>query len=133
MSRIGYILSHPTEACRVFWRALTGGESLQNPIEREEVRLRTLRIAIGLYHTKYGRFPAILRDLCENNYDDPEWRVPFIPWSGEDTFRDTFGYRYEYEALEGRCQVVSPGLERAKRRAAKLGAARKGGSTSSDG
>src|SRR5688572_3480494 len=113
MSRIGNILSHSIEACGVFWRAFTGRESSEDLIEREEVRLRTLRIAIGLYHAKYGRFPAILRDLCDNNYDDPEWGGPFIPWSGEDTFRDSFGYRYEYEAVAGRSRVVSLGLERA--------------------
>ena len=85
------------------------------------MRLRTLRIAIALYHAKYGRFPAILRDLCDNNYDDPDWGGPFIPWSGEDTFRDSFGYRYEYEAAVGRSKVVSLGLERAKSRAAEAG------------
>jgi hypothetical protein len=110
------------QASRIFWRALTRGESPKDPIAQEELRLRTLRIAIGLYKIKYGRFPAILRDLCDNNYDDPEWRSPFIPWSGEDTFRDSFGYRYEYEASAERSTVVSPGLERAKRRAARLGA-----------
>jgi len=46
---------------------------------------------------------------------------PFIPWSGEDTFRDSFGYRYEYEAAVGRSKVVSLGLERAKSRAAEAG------------
>ena len=114
MSRIGYILSHPIEACGKFWRAFTGRESNEDLIEREEVRLRTLRIAIALYHAKYGRFPAILRDLCDNNYDDLDWGGPFIPWSGEDTFRDSFGYRYEYEAAVGRSKVVSLGLEREK-------------------
>jgi len=117
MSRISYVLSHPIEACGKLWRAFTGRESNEDLIEREELRLRTLRIAIALYHAKYGRFPAILRDLCDNNYDDPEWRGPFIPWSGEDTFRDGFGYRYEYEVVPGRSSVVSLGLERAKRRA----------------
>ena len=118
MSRIGYILSHPIEACGKYWRAFAGRESNDDLIEREEARLRTLRIAIALYHAKYGRFPAILRDLCDNNYDDPEWTDSFIPWNGEDTFRDSFGYRYEYEAAAGRSRVVSPGLERAKRPAA---------------
>jgi hypothetical protein len=127
MSRIGYILSHPIEACGAFWRAFTGRESNEDLIKREEVRLRTLRIAIGLYHAKYGRFPAILRDLCDNNYDDPEWGGPFIPWSGEDTFRDSFGYRYEYEAVAERSRVVSLGLERAKKRAAEPGAPPNGG------
>src|SRR5436190_3144051 len=126
MPRTGYILSHPIKACRIFWRAFTGRESHEDLIEREEVRLRTLRVAIGLYHAKYGKFPAILRDLCDNNYDDPDWRGPFIPWSGEDTFRDSFGYRYEYEAVAGRSRVVSSGLERAKKRAAELGASPNG-------
>src|SRR5258706_356517 len=66
MSRIGYILSHPIEAWGVFWREFTGRKSNEDLIEREEVRLRTLRVAIGLYHAKYGSFPAILRDLCDN-------------------------------------------------------------------
>lgn len=127
MARIGYILAHPIEACRNFWRAFIGRESHKDVIEREEVRLQALRFAIALYKAKCGRFPAILRDLCDNNYDDPEWGGPFIPWSGEDTFRDTFGYRYEYEVQEGRSQVISPGLERAKRRAAELGALPNGG------
>jgi len=96
----------------MFWRSLTGRQSKEDLAEREMVRLRTLRIAIGLYHAKYGRFPAMLRDLCENNYDDPDWGGPFIPWSGEDTFRDSFGYRYEYETSVGRSKVLSPGLER---------------------
>jgi hypothetical protein len=140
MSRIGSILSHRIEVCGKFWRAFTGRESNQDLIEREEVRLQTLRVAIGLYHAKYGRFPEILRDLCDNNYDDPEWDGPFITWSGEDTFRDSFGYRYEYEAVPGRSRVVSPGLERAKGRAAELGASptgdparRAGGSGVSEG
>ena len=92
----------------------------ENLIEREEVRLQALRFAIALYKAKYGRFPAILRDLCDNNYSDPDWGGPFITWSGEDTFRDTFGYRYEYEVQNGRFRVESLGLERAKRRAAEL-------------
>src|SRR5205085_9384708 len=118
MSRIGHILSHPLKACGKWWRAYTGKESNEDLIEIEEVRLRCLRFAIALYKAKHGRFPAILRDLCDNNYDDPEWGGPFIPWSGEDTFRDNFGYRYEYEAVTGGSRVVSPGLERAKKRAA---------------
>ncbi len=81
-----------------------------------------MRVAIGLYHAKYDRFPAILRDLCDNNYDDPEWGGPLVRWSGEDTFRDSFGYRYEYEVAPGRSKVVSRGLERAKSRAAEPGA-----------
>ncbi len=133
MSQIGYILSHPLKACGKWWRAYTGRESNEDLIEREEVRLRCLRFAIALYKEKYGRFPAILRDLCDNNYEDPEWGGPFIPWSGEDTFRDSFGYRYEYEAMPVRSRVVSIGLERARRRAAELGASPNGGpATSSD-
>ena len=126
MSRIGYLLSHPIGACE-WWRALTGRESNEDLIELEEVRLRTLRAAIALYHAKYGRFPAILRDLCDNNYDDPEWGAPFIPWSGEDTFRDSFGYKYDYEAAAGRSRVVSLGLQRAKSRAAEPDAPPNGG------
>jgi hypothetical protein len=82
------------------------------------VRLAALRTAIALYHAKYARFPAILRDLCDNNYDDPEWFGPFIPWSGQDTFRDSFGYLYEYDVAPERSRVMSPGLERAKSQAA---------------
>src|SRR5689334_22722757 len=93
-----------------WWRALIGRESNEDLIELEEVRLRTLRVAVALYHAKFGRFPAILRDLCDNNYGDPEWAGPFIPWSGENTFRDSFGYKYEYEAAAGRSKVISVGL-----------------------
>ena len=96
-------------------------------MELEEVRLTALVTAIFLYHAKYSRYPAVLRDLCDNNYDDPEWGGPFIPWDGEDTFRDNFGYPYEYEAATGRAR--SPGLQRAKRRAAEPGAAPNGGPT----
>jgi hypothetical protein len=127
MSRIGYNLSRAIGASGKWWRAFTGRESNEDLIELEEVRLRTLRTAIALYHAKYGRFPAILRDLCDNNYDDPECGGPFIPWSGEDTFRDTFGYKYEYEAVTGRATTVSPGLERAKSCAAEPGAPPNGG------
>jgi hypothetical protein len=117
MSRIGYMLSHPVEACGKVWRAYTGRESDEDLTQREELRLHCLRFAIALYKAKYDRFPVILRDLCDNNYDDPEWGGPFIPWSGEDTFRDSFGYRYEYEVSAVRARVVSPGLERARSRA----------------
>ena len=117
MSRIGHMLSHPVEACGKAWRAYTGRESNEDLIEREEVRLQSLRFAIALYKAKYGRFPAILRDLCDNNYGDPEWGGPFIPWSGEDTFRDSFGYRYEYGVSAVRARVISRGLERARSRA----------------
>ncbi len=127
MSRVGHIFSHALKACGKWWRAYTGRESNEDLIEREEVRLHCLRFAIGLYKAKYGRFPAILRDLCDNNYDDPEWSGPFIPWSGEDTFRDSFGYRYEYAVSAERASVVSLGLERAKGRAAELGASPNGG------
>ena len=115
---MGYIFSHPVEASRVFWRALTGRETLEDRIKEEEARMRVLRTAIALYKLKYGRFPATLRDLCDNNYGDPEWGGPFIPWSGEDTFRNGFGYRYRYATVEGRSELVSPGLETAKRRLA---------------
>ena len=118
MSRISHILSHPLKACGKWWRAYTGRESNEDLTEREEMRLHCLRFAIALYKAKYGRFPAILRDLCDNNYDDPEWGGPFIPWSGEDTFRDSFGYRYEYEVSAERAKVFSPGLERATSHAA---------------
>lgn len=121
MSRIGYIVSHPIEASRIFWRALTGNETLEDRIKEEEARIRILRAAVGLYYLKYGRFPATLRDLCENNYGDPEWDGPFISWSGEDTFRDSFGYRYKYAVGEGRSEVVSPGLETAKTRLGEQG------------
>ena len=127
MFRVGHILSHPLKACGKWWRAYTGRESNEDLIEREGVRLHCLRFAVALYKAKYGRFPAILRDLCDNNYEDPEWGGPFIPWSGEDTFRDSFGYRYEYEVSAERARVVSIGLERANSRAAEPGAAPNGG------
>ena len=123
MSRIGYIVSHPIEAGRIFWRALTGRETLEDRIKEEEARLQVLRTAIGLYHLKYGRFPAVLRDLCDNNYGDPDWGGPFIPWSGKDTFQDSYGYPYKYVASEGHSEVVSLGLDLAKRCLAEQGAA----------
>jgi hypothetical protein len=118
MSRIGYIFSHPIEASRTFWRALIGRETLDDRINDEEAKMRALRTAIGLYHLKYGRLPAALRDLCDNNYGDPDWDGPFIRWSGEDTFWDTFGYPYKYTVSDGRSELISPGLETAKRCAA---------------
>jgi hypothetical protein len=127
MSRISYILSHPIQAGGKFWRAFTGNESKEDLIDREGVRLQCLRFAIALYKEKYGRFPAILRDLCDNNYEDPEWGGPFIPWNGEDTFRDSFGYRYEYEVSVERARVVSLGLERAKTQTAEPGTPPNGG------
>jgi hypothetical protein len=114
MSRIGYILSHPVEAVRTFWRAFTGTERLADRITNEETRLRALKTAIGLYHLSLGRFPETLEDLCHNNHNDSEWSGPFISWDGEDTFQDTFGYPYRYAVAEGRCDLVSPGLETAK-------------------
>jgi hypothetical protein len=127
MSPIGHILCHPLRACGKWWRAYTGNESNEDLVEREEVRLRCLRFALALYKANYARFPAILRDLCDNNYEDPEWGGPFIPCSGEDTFRDSFGYSYEYEVSGGSARVVSLGLERTKSRAAGPSAPPNGG------
>ena len=123
MSRIGYILSHPVEAGRTFWRAFTGTERLADRIKDEEVRLRALRTAIGLYHLSLGRFPETLQDLCYNNHNDSAWSGAFIPWQGDDTFLDTFGYRYIYTMRDGRCELVSPGLETARKCDTELGAA----------
>jgi hypothetical protein len=115
---LGYILSHPIDASRTFWRAFTGTEKLSDRIKDEEKRLRTLRAAIGLYHISFGRFPETLQDLCHNNHKDPAWGGPFIRWDGEGTFQDTFGYPYRYTLTDGRFELVSPGLETAERCAA---------------
>lgn len=115
MSRIGYILSHPLEASRTFWRAFTGTETLADRVKDEQARLNILRIAISLYHTRFGRLPKSLQDLCHNNHDDSEWSDPFIQWRGDDTFHDTFGYSYRYTVTDGRFELVSLGLETAKR------------------
>lgn len=114
MSRVGYILSHPLEAGRTFWRAFTGTEKLAERIADEEARLNALRTAIGLYHVSFGRFPEVLPDLCYNNHGDPGWSGSFIRWSGEDTFTDTFGYPYRYAVADGRYELVSPGLDAAR-------------------
>ena len=114
MSRIGYIVSHPLEAGRIFWRAFTGTEKLADRIKNEEARLGALRMAIGLYQVSFGRFPETLPDLCHNNHNDPGWSGPFIRWSGEDTFCDIFGHPYHYAVAERRYELVSPGLQAAK-------------------
>src|SRR4051812_22099002 len=115
MSRIGYILSHPVEAGRVFWRAFTGTEKLADRIKDEEARMNALRTAIALYHVSFGRFPQALRDLCHNNHNDPAWSGPFIRWDGGGTFQDTFGFPYRYTLIDGGYELVSPGLETAKK------------------
>jgi hypothetical protein len=115
MSRIGYILSHPVEASRTFWRAFTGTESLSDRIEDEQARLKALRMAIALYDTRFGRLRETLQDLCHNNHNDSEWTDPFIRSRGEDTFHATFGFPYRYGVADGRFEVVSPGLETATR------------------
>ena len=114
MSRIGYILSHPVEAGRTFWRAFSGTESLADRVKDEEAKLGALRMAIGLYRLSLGRFPETLQDLCYNNHNDSGWSGAFIRWDGEDTFRNTFGYPYRYAVADGRYELVSPGLETAK-------------------
>jgi Type II secretion system (T2SS), protein G len=108
---VSYIFSHPLMA----WRAFTGTERLSDRIKDEEGKLALLQFAIGLYHVSFGRFPEALQDLCHNNHKDPAWGGPFIQWDGERTFRDTFGYPYRYVVTDGRYELVSPGLETAKR------------------
>ena len=115
MSTIGYLLSHPVEASRTFWRAFTGKETLADRIADEQARLKALRMAIGLYHMQLGRFPETLRDLCFNSHDDSRWSGAFIQWTGEDTFHDTFGFPYRYAAADGRFELASPGLDTATR------------------
>jgi hypothetical protein len=123
MSVVGYIFSHPVEASRAFWRAFTGTERLADRIKDEEKRLGILRTAIGLYHASLGRFPETLQDLCFNNHNDSAWSGSFIRWDGEGTFRDTYGYPYRYVVSDGRYELVSPGLETARRCGAEQGAA----------
>jgi hypothetical protein len=110
-----YILLHPIEAGRTFWRAFTGTEKLADLIADEEGRLKALRLAIWFYHQSFGRFPAVLKDLCFNNHDDSGWDGEFIRWRGEGTFVDTFGFPYRYAVNDGRYDLVSPGLETAKK------------------
>jgi hypothetical protein len=123
MSRIGYILSHPVEAGRTFWRAFTGTERLADRIKDEEAKLGALRTAIWLYHLSFGRFPATLQDLCYNNHGDSGWSGVFIRWQGGDTFRDTFGYPYRYTVTDGGYELVSTGLETARKCDTEQGAA----------
>ena len=113
MSAIGYILRHSFEAGRTF----TGTERLSDRIEEEEERLSVLRAAIGLYYTSLGRFPKTLKDLCYNNHQDAAWSGEFIRWRGEDTFLDSFGFPYLYTGTGERYDLVSPGLEAAKKSA----------------
>jgi hypothetical protein len=112
---LGYILSHPVDASRTFWRAFTGTERLSDRMEDEEKRLCTLRAAIWLYRQSFGRLPETLLDLCHNNHKDPTWSGPFIEWNGEGTFQDSFGYPYRYIVTGGSFELVSPGLETAER------------------
>jgi Type II secretion system (T2SS), protein G len=113
MSLMSYIFSHPVEASRTFWRAITGTETLAERSKDEQARLNMLRMAISLYHMKFGRLPETLQDLCHNNHNDSGWSDPFIRWRGEDTFHDTFGFPYRYAVTDGRYELVSPGLETA--------------------
>jgi hypothetical protein len=115
MSCIGYILSHPIEAGRTFWRAFSGADRLADRIRNEEAKLGVLRTAIGLYHLSLGRFPETLQDLCYNNHNDPGWSGAFIRWDGEATFQDTFGYPYRYAVADGRHGLVFPGMETARK------------------
>jgi hypothetical protein len=115
MSALGYILLHPVEAGRTFWRAFTGTETLADRIEEEEARLRVLRTAIGLYHISLGNFPKALKDLCYNNHHDLGWSGEFIRWRGEDTFLDSFGFPYRYSETGEQYDLISPGLETAKK------------------
>jgi hypothetical protein len=114
MSMLGYILSHPVEAGRTFWRAFRGTDSLADRIKDEEIRLGVLRTAIFLYHESFGRYPQKLEDLCHNNHNDPEWDGEFISWDGKGTFQDTFGFPYRYIVIVDKYELISPGLETAK-------------------
>lgn len=115
MKWLGYILSHPVDASRTFWRAFTGRETLEERIKVEQSRLEILRMAIGLYRQSLERLPETLLDLCHNNHKDSGWSGPFIRWAGADTFHDSFGYPYRYTVTDGRFELVSPGLETAMR------------------
>src|SRR4051812_31630851 len=115
MSAIRYILRHPFDAGRTFWRAFTGTQDLSELIEEEEARLGVLRTAIGLYHISLGRFPKTLKDLCYNNHYDAKWTGEFIRWRGADTFVDGFGFPYLYKQAGERYDLTSPGLEAAKK------------------
>jgi len=109
-----YVLSHPREAWRTFWRAVAGTEDPNERIVEEESRLNTLRLAIGFYKHAFGRLPAKLEDLCFNNHHDPNWDSPFINWRGRETFHDTFGFPYQYSVADSSFTLFSPGLETAK-------------------
>jgi type II secretory pathway pseudopilin PulG len=114
MSVLGYIVSHPIDAGRRFWRAFTGTETLSERIEEEEAKIRALKTAISLYYLAFNRQPESLRDLCFNNHNDSAWTGPFINWHGEDTFHDTFGFPYRYANVDGSYELISPGLEAAR-------------------
>jgi hypothetical protein len=108
-----YILFHPVDASRTFWKAFTGRETLAERINVEQSRLATLRMAIVLYRQSLGRLPETLLDLCHNNHNDSGWTGSFIQWTGVDTFQDSFGFPYRYCVTDGRFELVSPGLETA--------------------
>ena len=110
-----YVLTHPREAARTFWRAFTGTEDPNERIQEEETRLSALRLAIGFYKHAFGRLPDKLEDLCSNNHNDVTWDTPFIRWRGSDTFQDTFGFPYQYSVADGTFTLFSPGLDTAKK------------------
>ena len=69
-----YVLSHPLEAWRTFWRVFAGTEDPNERIVEEESRLNTLRLAIGFYeHKRRGRR---LVDLfpCRFNFGGSQWK-----------------------------------------------------------
>jgi hypothetical protein len=110
-----YVLTHPREAARTFWRAFTGTEDSEDRIRDEESRLHALRLAIGFYRHAFGRLPRKLDDLCFNNHHDPTWDSPFIHWRGTATFHDIFGFPYQYSTADGSFTLLSPGLETARK------------------
>lgn len=108
------VITRPRDAMKSYMQAF-GEAGREEAIRFEESKLNTLGVAIGLYKVQFGRLPTKLDDLCFNNHQDAKWDTPFIHWDGPKTFHDSFGYPYRYSATDGKLQLVSPGLESAKR------------------
>jgi len=97
-----------------FWKVFRSPDPLGDTMAEEQQRLQVLCNAIRLYKFLQGSFPSRLEDLCFSTRDAPGRGSGFIPWSGPDTFTDSFGHAYQYASENDRYVLKSPGLEKAK-------------------
>ncbi len=107
-------LQHPVQAMGAFWKVFRSPDPLGDTMAEEQQRLQVLCNAIRLYKFLQGSFPSRLEDLCFSTRDAPGRGSGFIPWSGPDTFTDSFGHAYQYASENDRYVLKSPGLEKAK-------------------